>query len=413
MPEQGMMPLPPQVMRNGSSSMQQFMQEANKLLHPQNGNAPMPPRPPQQMPPQQPPDNLTMSPQQQQQVARQMQHAVQQQQHQAAQQQQQQQQKLARSSSNIPQRQNAQNVTQQQQQELVRHLQQFAQQQQQQQPQLANQRAAGTPQQGQFVMTPQQQEQFARQLQQFAQARSATEFSRAISQQGFAALAVSQAPPLKRAEHSLGAVGGSNDTTPLPEKGMPPDFSDIPEAPPLSRLTSQVSDWLQSFFPLQETLETTETLDDDDSYTEEKSQTDSVDPSEEEEVPKPPELEHSVSKALLELATAPSRFFSEVTSIFDRQFSAASSAPSSRLQSGPSVVSLESSGQKQNGGMPPAGMSNMQQFPGMSQPPFMPPPMTELRRTNASYAPKRNRPSLLDDYEETPMEARLRTVKRK
>lgn len=259
-------------------------------------------------------------------------------------------------------------------------------------------------------MTPQQQEQFARQLQQFAQARSATEFSRAISQQGFAALAASKALPLKRAEHSLGAVGGSDDTTPLPEKGIPSDFSDVSEAPQLSRLTSQVSDWLQSFFPLQETLETTETLDDDGSDTEEKIQTDASD---EEAVPNPPQLEQSVSKALLELSTAPSRFFSGVTSTFDRQFSAAPSLRSSLQQATPSVVSLESTERKKNGGMSPARLPNMQQFSGMSQPPFKPPPMTKLRRTKASFKPKSSRASLLEDYEETPEEARLRTVKRK
>lgn len=273
-------------------------------------------------------------------------------------------------------------------------------------------------------MTPQQQEQFARQIQQFAQARSATEISRAVSQQGFAALAASQAPSLNRVEHSLGAVGGSNDTTPLPDTGIPPEFSDAPEAPPLSRLTSQVSDWLQSFFPLQ--LETTETLD-DVSDSEEKSP-DTTDPYvSEEAVPNPPELEHSVSEALLKLATGPSRFFSNFSSIFDRsQSSGASSAPSSCVQSGTRVVSDDSSGMQQNqqqigrmfqGPMPPAGMPNMQQYSmpgGMSQPPVGMPPMTELRRRNGgSYPTETKRPSLLDDYEETSIEARLRTVTRK
>lgn len=397
--EEDMMPLPPEALRDRSTSMHEFLQETKLFL--QKSASSMPSRPPQQWP-----DSLIMS-QQQQQVARQLQQAVQQQQ--------QQQQQLARGASEIPQRQDSQIMAQQQQQ-LIRDLQQFAQQQQQ----FAARPPSGTPQQGQFIMTPQQQDQFAWQLQQFAQARSATEFSRAVSQQGFAALAASQTPSLNRIEHS---VGGSNDTTPLPEKGTPSEFSDAPEAPPLSRLTSQVSDWLQSFFPLQ--LETTETLD-DVSDSEEKSP-DKIDPSASEEaVPNPPELEHSVSEALLKLSTGPSRFFSNLSSIFDRSHSSgASSAPSSRLQSGARVVSLESSGMQQNqqqsggmsqGAMSPAGMPNMQQYSmpgGMSQPPFGMPPMTELIRNGGSYPPKRKRPSLLDDYEETPMEARLRTVTRK
>jgi hypothetical protein len=242
-----------------------------------------------------------------------------------------------------------------------------------------------------------------------------------VSQQEFAALAALQPPSLDRVEHSLGAVGGSNDTTPLSERGIPSEFSDTPEALPLSRLTSQVSDWLQSFFPLQ--LETTETLV-DVSDSEEKSP-DTIDTSASEEaVPNPPELEHSVSEALLKLATGPSRFFSNLSSIFDRsQSSRASSAPS--LQSGTRAVSNESSGmqrnQQQNGGMfqrsmPPSGIPNMQQYSmsgGMSLPQFGMPPMTELRRNGGSFPPKSKRPSLLDDYEETPMEARLRTVTRK
>jgi len=164
-------------------------------------------------------------------------------------------------------------------------------------------------------MTPQQTQQFALQLLQLAQQKQAQQDAENAQKQQQGAGHASQqqqatgsAPPpqqqqfpptgLQRTEHSLGSVGSKSSNA-----------SDV-SGDTDGQLTTQLSDWLHNFFPVQQ----------------KDNGEKSSEPMAEGEIPPPPALEKSVSEALLSLATGPSKFLSGISSLFDRDTSGSSTA---------------------------------------------------------------------------------------
>lgn len=81
--------------------------------------------------------------------------------------------------------------------------------------------------------------------------------------------------------------------------------------PPLSRLTSQVSDWLQCFFPVN-----------GENPSPDNNKNGSEENAEDDGIPPPPDaLARSVSSALLALAATPANFLSNLSNFWDRSFS--------------------------------------------------------------------------------------------
>jgi hypothetical protein len=105
----------------------------------------------------------------------------------------------------------------------------------------------------------------------------------------------------------------------------------------------------------------------------------------------PTELEHGVSATLLKMAGAPSKLFSGLTSFFsDRGISASAAAGTTNNMSQTGSIGVAQSLLP----ITPAAVAD------------------EMGRgsSSSSSMAKKSQASLLDDYEESPMEARLRTV---
>ena len=170
-------------------------------------------------------------------------------------------------------------------------------------------------------MTPQQTQQFALQLLQIAQQKQAQQDAEQARAQAASSLPQQKTeacatPPeqqhqqykqlpqagLQRTDHSIGSLGSHSLSSSVSRSSTSTGSSD-------GRLTSQMSDWLQRFFPVQQQGDG------------EKS-SGSIQPS---DIPPPPQaLEQSVSEALLSLATGPSKFLSGISSLLDRDSSGAS-----------------------------------------------------------------------------------------
>ena len=241
------------------------------------------------------------------------------------------------------------------------------------------------------------------------------------------------------------------DPRPLNDTGH--DSKDGPDAPSLTRLTTQVSDWLQSFWPLgREEYDASRPtgapqsamphnaahmapndnnpgLNDDMGPMERRSsgnmmpapampptkpamppnnnamyvplQERSSNNNDRSTAP-PPVLAPSVSSTFLQLASTPSRLLSNISSVFFDRRQSALGGPPGAVRPEAEQDTIAAAMMELHGGHAP---------PDPSAPPTseLPPPPPSLIRPSISGG-KRNSNSLLDDYEETPMETRLRTV---
>jgi hypothetical protein len=115
----------------------------------------------------------------------------------------------------------------------------------------------------------------------------------------------------------------------------------------------------------------------------------------------PAELEHGVSATLLKMAGAPSKLFSGLTSFFsDRGISAAAANMPHIASTGTATTANNTT----NTLLPitPASVAAAEMGRSSSS--------SSGLATSAAASAKKSQASLLDDYEESPMEARLRTV---
>jgi hypothetical protein len=182
------------------------------------------------------------------------------------------------------------------------------------------------------------------------------------------------------------------------------------EVPPLTRLTSQVSDWLQSFFPLSADTEAPEVQPLDGAPEDVKPP--AVEAGEgDEEIPPPLPLARSVSSALLALATSPSRFLSGLSSLWDR-------TPSDEIRAAAEEEAMEGL-DGEAAVLPPrlqfGGSLGSISFPevlGQSEQLIAPPPPIEEGQVSwgTRMRDQDHHDSLLDDVEETEEEERFRNL---
>jgi hypothetical protein len=158
-----------------------------------------------------------------------------------------------------------------------------------------------------------------------------------------------------------GGVNNSQQSIP-PYAAAPPREQGAAVPPPVNRLTTQVSDWLNSFWPLGK-----------DGLLEEPK----------EETPPPPVFEPGISSTLMGLVRTPSRLLTS-------------------LKSGvTSMIFAEINSDNNNS-------NHSSQSYGQSVVP--PPPSNNMAPHMLGNASSQRRDSLLDDYEETPLEKSLRSV---
>ena len=156
-------------------------------------------------------------------------------------------------------------------------------------------------------------------------------------------------------------------TASFSQQSQPQEDDVVP--PPMNRLTTQVSDWLNSFWPLGK---------EEDPRPPAQPQA----PKQDDAAPPPPTttLEPGISSTLFKLASTPSRLFTNLKSGVTAYFEGSANGPSSEAAAGdPSAP-------------PPPPVPG-----GIAPPPII-----------GTAAARRS--SLLDDYEETAQETALRSV---
>lgn len=123
----------------------------------------------------------------------------------------------------------------------------------------------------------------------------------------------------------------------------------------------------------------------------------------------PSELERSASATLLKLASNPTTFFSNITDFFQR--STTTTATTSQVQEDKAVV-VNAEVEEPNDSLPPLFFGAHPKTMAAAA------AATAARRTSSSLPPplglnvaRKSNNSLLDDYEESPLETRLRTVR--
>ena len=150
-----------------------------------------------------------------------------------------------------------------------------------------------------------------------------------------------------------------------PYAAAPPREQEAAVPPPMNRLTTQVSDWLNSFWPLGK-----------DGHPEEPK----------EETPPPPVLEPGISSTLMGLVRTPSRLLTSLKSGVTSMIFADMNSNNSDINN-----SNHSSEAYEQSLVPP-------------------PPSNNMAPHMLGDASSQRRDSLLDDYEETPLEKKLRSV---
>jgi hypothetical protein len=161
--------------------------------------------------------------------------------------------------------------------------------------------------------------------------------------------------------------GGMNNSQQIipPYAAPPPRQQEAAVPPPMNRLTTQVSDWLNSFWPLGK-----------DGQPEEPKQ----------ETPPPPVLEPGISSTLMGLVRTPSRLLTSLKSGVTSMMFAEMNSNNSDINN--SNHSSE----------------------GYRESVVPPPPSNNMAPHMLGGASAQRRDSLLDDYEETPLEKSLRSV---